>query len=115
MPKTRAYSIRAEDIAAERERVGGDLDQLDVSRVIRLDDLELREVGRGDVQLKILAVSGEHNVDHAVLADTVNIAENRGGKIYPGNSALGEVLAVGTDVTRFAKGDIVVTPRCPRS
>ena len=109
MPKTRAYSIRAEDIAAERERAGGDLDRVDVSRVLRLDDLELREVGRGDVQLKILAVSGEHNVDHAVLADTVNIAESRGGKIYPGNSAVGEVLAVGPDVTRFAKGDIVVT------
>ncbi|MBW2279577.1 MAG: zinc-binding dehydrogenase [Deltaproteobacteria bacterium] len=109
MPKTRAYSIRAEDVAAESERAGGDFDQVDISRVLRLDDLELREVGRSDVHMKILAVSGEHNVDHAVLADTVNIAETRGGKIYPGNSAVGEVLAVGSDVTRFAAGDIVLT------
>ncbi len=105
----RAYSISAESIAKERERVGDDLSRFDVSRVIRLDDLELRPVGRGDVQLKILAVSGEHNVDHAALADTVNIAEVRGGKIYPGNSAVGEVLAVGDQVKRFKPGDIVLT------
>ena len=59
----------------------------------RLDQLELRPVGPRDVHLRILAVSLEHNVDHAVLADTVNITELRGGKIYPGNSALGEVIA----------------------
>ena len=43
------------------------------------------------------------------LADTVNITEVRGGKIYPGNSALGEVLGVGSQVTRFKPGEIVVT------
>ena len=59
--------------------------------------------------MRILAVSAEHNVDHAALADTVNIAEARGGKIYPGNSALGEVLAVGSAVTRFKAGDIAIT------
>ena len=69
----------------------------------------MREVGPGDVHLKILAVSGEHNVDHAALADTVNIAEARGGIIYPGNSAVGEVLSVGKDVTRFKAGDVVLT------
>ena len=66
-------------------------------------------MGSQDVHLRILAVSAEHNVDHAALADTVNIAELRGGKIYPGNSALGEVLAVGAEVTRFKPGEIVVT------
>ena len=55
----------------------------------------------------MLAVSAEHNVDHAALADTVNIAETRGGRIYPGNSALGEVLDVGADVTKFKSGDTV--------
>src|SRR5690606_40522484 len=45
----------------------------------------------------------------AALADTVNIAELRGGKIYPGNSAVGEVLAVGANVKKFKAGDIVVT------
>jgi crotonyl-CoA carboxylase/reductase len=104
-----AYSISAESIAEERKRVGDDLEKFDVSRVIRLDDLELRELGSGDVHLKILAVSAEHNVEHAALADTLNIAEARGGKIYPGNSAVGEVLAVGDAVTKLAPGDVVVT------
>lgn len=105
----RAFAISADAIAAERERVGGDLDQFDVARVIHLDEHTLREVGPQDVHLRILAVSAEHNVDHAALADTQNIAEVRGGKIYPGNSAVGEVLAVGDRVTRFAPGDIVLT------
>ena len=39
----------------------------------------------------------------------MNITELRGGKIYPGNSAVGEVLAVGAEVTRFAPGDIALT------
>ncbi len=105
----RAYSISAEAISAERERVGDDLSAFDVSRVVKLDDLELREMGPNDVHLKILAVSAEHNVDHAALADTVNIVDIRGGKIYPGNSAVGEVVAIGERVTRFKAGDVVLT------
>ena len=105
----RAYSISVDAIAAERQRVSDDLSQVDVSRIIALDDLELRELGNSDVHLRILAVSAEHNVDHAALADTVNIADIRGGKIYPGNSAVGEVIAVGSDVTRFEVGDIAIT------
>ncbi len=107
MPK--AYSISADSIAEERERVGGDLEQFDISRVIKLDDLTLREMGPTDVHMRILAASAEHNVDHAALADTANIAEARGGKIYPGNSAIAEILEVGRDVTRFKPGDIVIT------
>lgn len=106
---TRAYSIDARDIAAERSRVGDDLDLVDASRVLKLDTLELREVGPADVRMRILAFSLEHNIDHAVLADTINIAELRGGKIFPGNSAVGEVVEVGAAVTRFAPGDIVIT------
>ena len=109
MPTVRAYSIRAEDVARERERVGGDLEKFDHSRVIRLDTLELPPLGPRDVHLRILAFSAEHNVDHAAIADTQDIAKARGGKIYPGNSAVGEVLAVGGDVERFAPGDVVVT------
>ena len=105
----RAYAITAAAIAAERKRVDDDLDKVDVSRVVALDELELPELGRTDVHLRILAVSAEHNVDHAALADTVNIADVRGGKIYPGNSAVGEVIAVGPDVTRFEVGDIALT------
>jgi NADPH:quinone reductase-like Zn-dependent oxidoreductase len=105
----RAFSISATDIAAERERTGGDHDKFDFSNVLKLDDLTLRPMGARDVHLRILAVSAEHNVDHAVLADTVNIAELRGGKIYPGNSALGEVVAVGAEVTTVKPGDVVVT------
>ena len=105
----RAYSITAEAIAEERERVGDDLTKFDVSQVIRMDQVELRKLGPTDVHLRILAVSAEHNVDHAALADTVNITQVRGGKIYPGNSALGEVLRVGSQVTGFKPGAIVIT------
>jgi NADPH:quinone reductase-like Zn-dependent oxidoreductase len=106
---TRAYSISAEAVAAERERVDQDLSQVDVSRVVQLDTLELPNLGTTDVRIKVLCVSAEHNVDHAALADTVNIAELRGGKIYPGNSAVGEVLEIGAGVSSFKVGDIVLT------
>jgi crotonyl-CoA carboxylase/reductase len=105
----RAYSISTESIRAERERVDKSGDEFDISRVLKLDTLELPPLGPTDVHLRILAVSGEHNINHAALADTVNIAEVRGGKIYPGNSALGEVLAVGERVKKFKPGDVVVT------
>jgi crotonyl-CoA carboxylase/reductase len=105
----RAYCITAEAITRERERVGGDLDKVDVSRVIELDKLELPDLGPRDVHMRILAASAEHNVDHAALADTVNIAEMRGGRIYPGNSAVGEVTEVGAEVTKFKPGDVVIT------
>src|SRR3954470_8882441 len=110
MSKTvRAYSISAESVAAERERVGGNPTDMDVSRVVKLDDLELRDVGPTDVHLRIVAASAEHNIDHAATADTVNIADIRGGRMFPGNSAVGEVLAVGDQVTKFKAGDIVIT------
>src|SRR5215212_10296329 len=110
MPRTvRAYCITTDAVARERERVGGDPKDMDVSRVIELDKLELREVGPRDVHMRILAASAEHNIDHAATADTVNIADARGGKMYPGNSAMGEVLAVGELVTKFKPGDIVIT------
>jgi crotonyl-CoA reductase len=105
----RAFSISSESIAAERARVGGKLDEFDISRVVKLDDAELRALGPADVHLRILAVSGEHNINHAALADTVNIAEIRGGKIFPGNSAVGEVIAVGAQVTKFKPGDVAIT------
>lgn len=106
---SRAYAITAEAIAAERARVDDDLDRVDLASVIALDELELAEVKPTDVKIRILVVSAEHNIAHAALADTVNIADMRGGKIYPGNSAVGEVVEVGRDVKRFKLGDIVVT------
>ena len=106
---TRAYSISGEDVDAERARVDQDLDQVDISRVVVLDEIELRTTGPRDVRMKILAVSAEHNLAHAALADTVHISELRGGKIYPGNSALGEVTEVGSEVTDFSVGDIAIT------
>lgn len=105
----RAYSIAAEAIAAERKRVGDDLDKVNIANVVALDDLTLRPMGPRDVHLRILAVSAEHNISHAATADTVNIAQLRGGKIYPGNSAVGEVLAVGPEVKKLKPGDVVVT------
>ncbi|MCU1449017.1 MAG: hypothetical protein JWP02_1187 [Acidimicrobiales bacterium] len=109
-PRTvRAYAITSDAVAREKERVGGDVHQMDVSNVIELDKLELRDVGPHDVHLRILAESGEHNVDPAALAATVNIAHARGGRMYPGNSAVGEVLDVGDLVTDFKAGDVVLT------
>src|SRR5262245_44057079 len=105
----RAFSITADAVAAERKRVNDDLNQVDISRVVQMDEVSLREMGPGDVHLRILAASAEHNVDHAALADTVKLTQLRGGKVYPGNSALGEVLEVGREVKRFRPGDIVIT------
>jgi NADPH:quinone reductase-like Zn-dependent oxidoreductase len=105
----RAYSITAEAVAKERERTGGNVQDVDVSNVITLDDLELPDVGHNDVRLRILAVSAEHNIDHAATADTINIAEARGGRMFPGNSALGEVVEIGSEVTKFKVGDIAIT------
>ena len=106
---TRAYAITADAIAAERTRVNDDVSQIDIARVIAMDELSLPDVGPTDVKFRTLAVSAEHNLTHAATADTVNIADLRGGKIYPGNSALGEVTEVGAQVTKFAPGDIVIT------
>ena len=109
MAVVRAFSIRAEAIAAERSRVGQDLSKVEIARVIGLDQIELPAPGPGQVRMRILAVSAEHNVDHAALADTINITELRGGKIYPGNSAVGEVIEVGPNAGKFAPGQIVLT------
>lgn len=106
---TSAYAITADAVARETEASGGDVTKIDVSKVIELSDLELRDLAPNDVRLKILAVSAEHNIDHAATADTVNIADARGGKIFPGNSAVGEVVEVGANVTSFEPGDVVVT------
>ena len=45
----KAYSITAESVASERARVGGDLDKVDIARVVGLDTLELPEMGPTDV------------------------------------------------------------------
>ena len=109
MSKTRAYSITTEAIAREAERTAGKTQDVDVSRVIALDELTLPALKPTDIKLKILAASAEHNIDHAATADTVNIAQARGGKMYPGNSAVGEVIEVGSAVKKTKVGDIVVT------
>lgn len=105
----RAFSISTESIATEQKRVAGDPDAFDIARVVKLDEVAMRPMGPSDVHLRILAVSGEHNINHAALADTVNIADVRGGKIFPGNSAVGEVIGVGANVTKFKVGDIAIT------
>src|SRR5437763_13983744 len=93
MPRTvRAYAITSEAVARERERVGGDPETMDISKVIELDKLELPDLGPSAVHLRILAVSAEHNIADAAPADTVNTAEPRAGRIHPGNSAVGAVI-----------------------
>ena len=61
----RSYSITTDSISEEQARVGADSSDFDISRVIRLETVEIPEVGPQQVRLKILAVSAEHNVDHA--------------------------------------------------
>jgi crotonyl-CoA carboxylase/reductase len=107
--KVRAYSISSEDIEREHREAGGDFEKIRIARILKLDTLELPPVGPTDVRLRILAVSAEHNIIHAAFADTVDITRLRGGKIYPGNSAVGEVVEVGSMVKRFKPGDIVIT------
>ena len=74
---------RANSIAAERCRVGDEPEKFDLARVIELDRLDLPPVGARDVHLRILPVSGEHNIYHAALADSVDIAALRGGQDLP--------------------------------
>jgi len=105
----RAYAITADAISQERERTKDNPDDYSIANIVRLEDLELPPVGPTDVRLRILAVSAEHNINHAATADTVNIAELRGGRIFPGNSALGEVVEVGDQVSRYRPGDIAIT------
>jgi len=109
MSTTAAYAITSHDIEAERRRAGGDPAKMDLSRIIVLRQRELPALGRRDVKLKILAVSAEHNVSHAAAADIVDIVASHGGVMYPGNSAVAEVLEVGPDVTAFKPGEIVAT------
>lgn len=108
MPKTPVYAITTDAIAAEKRRAEKGA-AFDVARVLKLDEVQLPAPGPTQVRLKILAVSAEHNIDHATTADTINIAEARGGKMVPGNSAVGEVLECGDLVKRFRPGDVVIT------
>ncbi len=104
-----AYSITTDAIAAEKERADRSNEDIDVAKILTIDTLDLPALKPTEVRMKILAVSAEHNIDHAVTADTVNIADARGGKIYPGNSATGEILEIGDQVKKFTVGDIVIT------
>ena len=91
----RSYSISAEDIAQESERVGGELEQFDVSRVIRLDELELREIMRG-VECEILAselAKLDLNVPVITVEDYLNVRVLTKSK---------ETLDIGnTDITNY--------------
>ena len=107
MEEVRAYSISARDIEGELARSPDGVP--DVSKILRLDTRPLPPLGPADAKVRVLAVSLEHNILHAALADTINIARERGGKMFPGNSALGEVVEVGPAVRRFRPGDIVIT------
>ena len=69
----RAYPIRAAAIECEKARVGGRIEEMDIGRVIELDELELPELGEHDLRLKILAVSAEPDIPHATPAATVDI------------------------------------------
>ncbi len=109
MSTTRAYSISSEDIARESDRVGGDHNKFDLKRTIKLEAVQLPPVGAAQVRMRMLAFPAEHNVVHAATANPINISAARGGKLFVGNGALGEIVATGSAVQRFKVGDIVLT------
>ena len=100
----RAFSITADAVAAERKRVNDDLTRsTSLASPSRWTGSALRELGPETSSSASYtgAVPKRPIADHAALADTVNITQLAAVKIYPGNSALGEVLAVGREVKRF--------------
>jgi NADPH:quinone reductase-like Zn-dependent oxidoreductase len=107
MTTTRSYVITKDAIHRERQRTLTEGSTFDASRVIELVERPLELVGPIDVKLRILAVSIEHNVTHAAAANYVDIVEAHGGKLYPGNSAIAEVIEAGREVTSVRAGDIV--------
>lgn len=100
--------MTSDAIAAERSRVGGDPEKFDFARVLKIQDFALPGLGESGVRIRVLVASLEHNVLHAALADTVDIAMRRGGSMVPGNCFVGEVVETGATVTRFRPGDVVV-------
>jgi NADPH:quinone reductase-like Zn-dependent oxidoreductase len=104
----RAYCITEAAIEAERARSGGDPARFDVARVVELEEVERASLPADGVRVRVLAVSVEHNVVHAALADTVNIVRLRGGKICPGNTFIGEVIETGPQAVQHRAGDIVI-------
>jgi len=106
--RVRAYTLSTTDIADEWKRVGNSRDAFDVRRVLRAEQIDAQSLGEKDVRVRVLIVSAEYNVVHAALADVVDIAAAHGGKHYPGNSFLGEVIEVGAHVSNVRLGDVVV-------
>lgn len=104
----RSFAIESRAIHEELSRVDGDRTKFEFERVVKLEPISFPPEGAHDVRVRILAVSVEHNVVHAALADPIDIAAMRGGKMFPGNSFVGEVLEVGSEVTAFAPGDLVL-------
>ena len=107
-PKFLCYSITAERIALEYERVGDDPSRFDAQRVVRLDARPRTPLGPRTVRLRVLAISVEHNALHAARAEPVNIVALRGGSIVPGNSFVAEVAECGDAVSLVNEGDIVM-------
>src|SRR5262245_13105837 len=91
----------------ERQRIGEDLVEFRIENVLKLESVERPVLEADEVRIRVLAVSAEHNIVHAALSDAVNIARAHGGKIYPGNSFIGEVLESGRSARRFKPGEIV--------
>ena len=67
---TRAYSITTERLAAEAEASGGDPGDVDVSKVIALDDLERKQSDGGRL---LEQHRTEPRVDHVDLIDAVGV------------------------------------------
>jgi NADPH:quinone reductase-like Zn-dependent oxidoreductase len=104
----RVYALSTTAINDEWKRVGGSREAFDVRRVLRAEEVDAQPLGESDVRVRVLIVSAEYNVVHAALADVVDIAAAHGGKHYPGNSFLGEVVEVGPHVSNVRPGDVVV-------
>ena len=110
MSSVPAYSITADAIAAEKERVGGDLAKFDIANVRHARHARAAAARRRRTCTCASSPSPPSTTSTTPRPRTPSTSpDRRGGKIYPGNSAIGEVLAVGALVTKFKPGDIVIT------
>jgi len=87
---------------------------LEFQKPLRVEDVEIPKVGKGDVLLKVISCGICRSDWHLWRGDPALVAYMQwsGGKlpIIQGHEVYGEVVEVGENVSRLKKGDKVVMP-----